>query len=68
MDIRIISLETLTVKKIGTFFKLSPIQPAILFNRKDFPAIKINQCYRIPTAAFLKWLEKESGASEVKAK
>ncbi len=68
MNVNIMDLETLTVKEIGAFLRIGTNAAYNLIHRKDFPAIRINQCYRIPTAAFLKWLEKESGVSEVKAK
>ena len=64
MNKSIIDKEILTVKDVGNFLRIGTNAAYNLIHSKGFPVIKIGQCYRVPTKAFLKWVEKESEARE----
>ena len=64
MNKSIIDKEILTVKDVGNFLRIGTNADYKLIHSKGFPVIKIGQCYRVPTKAFLKWVEKESEARE----
>ena len=68
MNKSIIDKEILTVKDVGNFLRIGTNAAYNLIHSKDFPVIKIGQCYRVPTKAFLKWVENESEVREGKTK
>ena len=68
MDANNINQDTLTIKEVTDILRIGANSAYNLIHRKDFPAIKINHSYRIPTQAFLQWSEKESDRSGVKVK
>ena len=54
-------MEFFTVEEVSKILKLSIDTTRKLVRRPDFPSVKIGHVYRIPVAAFEKWVEKCPG-------
>lgn len=52
--------KILTVSEMGERLQVSKPVAYRIANQPDFPAIHIGRAIRIPEAAFMRWLEKQT--------
>lgn len=52
--------RVLTVSEMGEWLQVSKPVAYRIANQPDFPAVHIGRAIRIPEAAFMRWLEKQT--------